>query len=430
MARTQLYLSVLLFLILAVPAVSGTISIQNVAISPTGDLISGQKPPTYVSVSYTVVFFPEGGVTFSSSDTLGMSTDLDNARWNYTVLVDSIPNIQKIVIGNSVDISGWELSYNSRRDVSIQVRLTGDVPTVSATGKKTLVRVADNNVNGPVPGSEVKREANVILPGGVAVPSATSGTETPGVPVQETNPVTNPPEAGPAAKSVSISPEIFMAVFLLISFIPLGLLVFHDYFGLGRLSFPQDFRTRAGIAVLYALCGAGLLFVLSVLQNLYTSLDASNNGIIPVFTLIVLFLVSYFALSAFVLASGAIMSKAFRWTLRLHMVIGVIILFAVPATLFTLGSPLGREVAAAIAVIAALASGLLALLQDHSLAQDLEKDWYTSVRDFFRRAETRVIPHRDTPSESAAAISILNTRLAKGEISLQEYNELKEAMKK
>jgi hypothetical protein len=430
MARTLWYLSLLLILILAVPAVSGTISIQNVVISPSGDLISGQKPPTYVSVSYKVVFFPEGGVTFSSSDTLGMSTDLDNARWNYTVLVDSVPNIQKIVNGNSVDISGWELSYNSRRDISIQVRLTGDVPVVSATGKKTLVRVADNNVNGPVPGSEVKREAIIILPEGAAVPTATSGTETPGVTAQQTSPVTNLPEAGPAAKSVSISPEIFMAIFLLISFIPLGLLVFHDYFGLGRLSFPQDFRVRAGTAVMYALCGAGLLFVLSVLQYLYTSLDASNSGITPAISLVVLFLASYFTLSAFVLASGAILSKAFRWTLRMHMVIGIIVLFAVPATLFALGSIAGRDVAAAIAIVAALASGLLALLQEHSVAQDLGKDWYTSIRDFFRRAETRVIPQRDTHSESAAAIAILNTRLAKGEISLQEYNELKEAMRK
>ena len=183
------------------------------------------------------------------------------------------------------------------------------------------------------------------------------------------------------------------------------------------------------MAVVYALSGAGLLFVMSVVQDLYKSFSPSVTGFGPVFTVNLLFMVSYFALSAFTLAVGSVLSRAFRWTLKVHIVIGVIALFVVPISLFTLGSPSGATVAAVIVIIAAIISALLALLQDHSIARGPGKDWYTSVRDIFRRKET-VGPQKAVLSESAAAISILNTRLAEGEISLQEYQELKEVIKK
>jgi hypothetical protein len=436
MASTKMYLSVLLFLILIVPIVSGSISVQNIAISPTGDLISGQDPPQKVSVSYGINFISSGGVTFSDSDTLGMSTDLDNAHWNYTIILDSNPNTPQVANGKKLDISGWDLSYPSRRDLSIKVILTGDVPVVPATQQKTLIDIADYTANGPVPGSEVIKQANVILPGSVPL-TATSTTRTPGVTNPQT-PITSPVPTStgasstntvPAAGSFNISPEILMIIFLLISFIPLGLLVFHDYFGLGRLTFPQSFSTRGAFAIVYALCGVGLLFVMSVVQDLYKSFSPSITGFGPVFTVIVLFMVSYFALSAFVLAVGSVLSKAFRWTLKVHIVTGVIALFVVPITLYMLGSPSGAAIAAVIVIVAAIISALLALLQDHSLAHGPGKDWYTSIRDIFRRKET-VGPQNAIPNESARAISILNTRLANGEISLQEYQQLKEAIKK
>ena len=96
MTSTKMYLSVLLFLILVIPVVSGSISVQNIAITPSGDLISGQSPPQKVSISYGINFIPSGGVTFSDSDTLGMSTDLDNAHWNYTIILDGNPNTPQI----------------------------------------------------------------------------------------------------------------------------------------------------------------------------------------------------------------------------------------------------------------------------------------------------------------------------------------------
>ena len=437
MPGTKMYLYVLLFLILVIPIASGSIAVQNIAISPSGNLISGQTPPQKVSVSYAIDFYSEAGVTFSDSDTLGMSTDLDNTVWSYTIVLDGNPNTPQVVNGKRLDISGWDISYPSRRDLALKVNLSGDVPVVPATGPKTLIDVAEYAGNGPVPGSEVIKQATIILPGSAPL-TVTSTTQTPGVTNLQTS-ITSPvptstaassTNAVPAAGSFSISPEILMIVFLLISFIPLGLLVFHDYFGLGRLTFPQNRGTRGAIAVVYALCGVGLLFVMSVVQDLYKSFSSSNIGFAPTFTVIVLFIVSYFALSAFILAIGSVLSKAFRWTLKVHMVTGIIALFVVPITLYALGSPQGTNVAVVIVIIAAIISALMALLQEHSLTIGPGKDWYTSIRNFVRRVETRSGPRPGAPSESTAAMSVLNMRLAKGEISLQEYNELKEAIKK
>jgi hypothetical protein len=430
------YLCVLLFLILFVQSVSGVISVDNLAISPSGDLISGRSPPGQVSVSFVIDFFPEGGLTFSSSDTLGMSTDLDNAQWTYQTMLDGNADPGRTATGKNLDITGWELSYPSRRDLSLRVNLTGDVPVVTATGKKTIIRVADFNRNGVVPGSEVFRQVNVILPGSAPAPSVTVPSSPSTVSTQQpdgqsptpTVPVMTQGEPGPAPMSVSVPLSVMTVVILLIAFIPLGLLVFHDYFGLGALPYSLDLRMRAVIAVGYVLCGTGLLFVVSTLQNLYMTQVILNTGLKPVFALLVLFLASYVSLSAYALAISSIISKAFRWTLKVHMVSAVIVLIIVPITLFTLGSSPGREMATVIAITAAVISGLLALFEDHSIRPVQGKDWFTSLRDLFRRAETRVTPLRDSQTETA--ISILNTRLAKGEISLEEYTRLKEAIKK
>ncbi len=131
---------------------------------------------------------------------------------------------------------------------------------------------------------------------------------------------------------------IITVIFLLIAFIPLGLLVFHDYFGLGKLSIPQPFRMRMIIAIVQVLCGIGLLFVLFTLQAIYADLVVAENGLAPFFVLLVLLLVSYVTLSAFALAIGSLLSKAFRWTLKTHSITGIAVLILAPVTIMTLGT--------------------------------------------------------------------------------------------
>ena len=437
MAGLKWYFCVIILLILIIPSVSGSISVGNIIVTPSGDLISGQNPPKLVSVSFKVIFIPEAGVTFSDSNSLDMFTDLENARWSYSIVLDDIANSPLTNTGKSTEINGWLLSYPSRRNLAVLVNMTGEVPTVSTTGKKTLVKVGVyNGVNEVYPGSAVTREANIILPGNPAVSTTAtiqqSGSQTSGtraVTVAGTTPVlTTTPASSTSALSIPIS--IITVLFLLISFIPLGLLIFHDYFGLGKLSFPQPFPVRVGIAVVQVLCGIGLLSVLLMVQDIYTTLVVAGNGLAPVFVLLVLLMVSYVILSAFALAIGSILSKAFRWTLKMHSITGIAVLVLTPVVLVTLGSNTDRTVVIVITIVSALITVLLALSQDHTLQDDLGGDWVSRISGFFQRVKGDLIPKKIIHSDTGNAVGILNTRLAKGEIDLEEYNRLKEAIKK
>ena len=82
----------------------------------------------------------------------------------------------------------------------------------------------------------------------------------------------------------------------------------------------------------------GLLFVLFTLQAIYTNLVTVENGLAPVFVLLVLLLVSYVTLSAFALAIGSLLSKAFRWTLKVHSITGIAALVLAPAAIIILGT--------------------------------------------------------------------------------------------
>ncbi|HTY15786.1 MAG TPA: hypothetical protein VMC42_08785 [Methanoregulaceae archaeon] len=158
-------LVVLILLCLAVPLASASISVVNMAVSPSGDLVSGQTPPTAVTATFRIEFDPEGGETFSAGDTLLMATDLDNAKWTYTVALDGNPNPGISEIGKNVNINGWILNYPSKRDLAMSVTLNGDVPSVNTSGNITIVRVADIGSKGtPVKGSEDITTRNVINP--------------------------------------------------------------------------------------------------------------------------------------------------------------------------------------------------------------------------------------------------------------------------
>lgn len=442
MARLKYYVCMLILLILIIQSVSGALNVRNMVVSPSGDLVSGQIPPKQVSVSFAVNFVPEGGMTFSSGNTLAMFTDLENARWSYSTVLDGNANPPLTDNGKSVEINGWVLSYPSRRDLSVLVNLTGEVPSVSATGKKTVVKVGEYNGGNEVyPGSAVIREANVILPGSPAVPSGTttpatqlSPGQTPVVTATTRASTTAAPSTSAPSLAMVIPVGIITVIFLLIAFIPLGLLVFHDYFGLGKLSIPQQFRIRMIIAIVQVLCGIGLLFVLFTLQAIYADLVVAENGLAPFFVLLVLLLVSYVTLSAFTLAIGSLLAKAFRWTLKTHSITGIAVLILAPVTIMTLGTNpevlQSRTVVVLVAIFAALVTALLALWQDHTLRDDLGSDLFSMLSDFFQRVKGGIKPKKNMQADTGTAITILNTRLAKGEISLEEYNQLKEAIKK
>jgi hypothetical protein len=136
--------------------------VGNVGIAPASDLVSGQ---THVSVSFVVDFPASGGETFSSDDSLQMSTDLTDARWSPVLILDGVETQQPDELGSNVNINGWELSYPSKRELSLRVTMEGTAPVVDSSQNKTILRVATLTAKNTVaPGSEVIHQGYVINP--------------------------------------------------------------------------------------------------------------------------------------------------------------------------------------------------------------------------------------------------------------------------
>ncbi|MDO9540571.1 MAG: hypothetical protein Q7J09_11310 [Methanocalculus sp.] len=105
---------------------------------PSGDL----TPGTRLNIETTVSFATgTTGSTFPGGDTLQFYTDLETARWNIAIVLNSVENPRPLETGRTVRISGFELEYPSGMDLKVRVTLEGVVPTVSATGDKAVLRI-------------------------------------------------------------------------------------------------------------------------------------------------------------------------------------------------------------------------------------------------------------------------------------------------
>jgi len=144
--------------LLCVQAVSA-FTVSSVNIDPSGAL----TPGTPVTVSYKVDFQSSGSTTFSSSNDLQMSTDLEKPKWTYTILLDGVENPRQPTGGKSLTITGFELSYKSGVEESLRVTLEGTTPTVDKTTDKTIVKIQEiDSGNSPITSSIVEKKVSVI----------------------------------------------------------------------------------------------------------------------------------------------------------------------------------------------------------------------------------------------------------------------------
>jgi hypothetical protein len=139
-----------------------------------------------------------------------------------------------------------------------------------------------------------------------------------------------------------------------------------------------------------------MLFVLSRMIALLTAL--TNTLTLPLL-LIVLLLGAYMIFSALALAAGSLLSRPLRWTLKVHVVIGVIVLIVTPILLFSLGQ--GETMGILVTIVAAPVSALLALWQDHSLTLQVRRTIGFPF-GFFNGDETRVPSGSDPYRRSTA----------------------------
>jgi len=164
MKRSQIVVGILLGII-GLVCVTSAFSVGNITISPSGDLVSGV---TRASASYIVKYQSSGGYTFESGNTLQMDTEMDGATWTYSVVLDGIENPSKTENGPNIRLSGWELSYPSKRTVSLKVKMEGVAPAVDKSEEKILVRVRElTGGNAPITGSQVVKTKMVLNPSSI-----------------------------------------------------------------------------------------------------------------------------------------------------------------------------------------------------------------------------------------------------------------------
>jgi hypothetical protein len=160
---TKLIILAAVIFILCVPVVSAW-NVQGLTIAPSGSL----TPNTAVTVSFNVAFPASSGSTFPVGSDLLMTTALANPKWTYTIVLNTVENPRNPVTDQTLDLSGFELSYASTVDESLSVTLTGTAPAGTSTTNQTILDVHEVDSNGDtITSSEVTQSVLVINPADV-----------------------------------------------------------------------------------------------------------------------------------------------------------------------------------------------------------------------------------------------------------------------
>lgn len=145
-------------LIFCIQAVSA-FTVSSITVDPSGSL----TPGTPVIVSFNVELSGAGDETFTSGSELQMSTDLDSAKWSYSLVLDGVVAEQPQNTGRVLSVSGWVLAYPSEMEESLRVTLEGTAPSVSQTTNKTMIKIQEvDSHNNIVTSSVVERTAVIV----------------------------------------------------------------------------------------------------------------------------------------------------------------------------------------------------------------------------------------------------------------------------
>ncbi len=155
--RTK-WILIAVFLIVCIQAVNA-FSVSSISVDPSGSL----TPGTPVIVTFKVDLSGAGDETFTSGNELQMSTDLDAAKWTYSLVLDGIDQPQPSNSGRVLTVSGWVLSYPSSMEESLKVTLEGTTPSVSQTTNKTMIKVAEYDSHSNLLSSSVVERTAVVV---------------------------------------------------------------------------------------------------------------------------------------------------------------------------------------------------------------------------------------------------------------------------
>ncbi len=134
-------------------------SVSSISVDPSGSL----TPGTPVIVTFKVDMSASGDETFPSGNELQLSTDLDAAKWTYSLVLDGVDMEQPSNSGRVLSVSGWVLSYPSSVEEALKVTLEGTAPSVSQTTNKTLIKIAEYDSHSNLLSSSVVERTAVVV---------------------------------------------------------------------------------------------------------------------------------------------------------------------------------------------------------------------------------------------------------------------------
>lgn len=151
-AKVRHSLPALAFLFILIAPVSGTFSLQSVAIHPS---VEALKPAEAMTIRATAQIIPQGPTTYIEGYTMVLSTELDPVKWDVAVLVDGNRAAVFEKTGSTVFINGYLLSYPTTRDVALEISVDGYSPKGTAETGFIAIRITElNNQGRPVSGSD------------------------------------------------------------------------------------------------------------------------------------------------------------------------------------------------------------------------------------------------------------------------------------
>jgi hypothetical protein len=127
-SRGWLFCLALLFLISGAAA----FTVSSTTITPSGVVNPGD------AVNITSTVYAASGAAFPSYDDLQFVTELDDAVWSYTILVNGVENVRPAERGRILTISGFELNYQNKDEVVVRVLLKAQVPATFASGSEKM----------------------------------------------------------------------------------------------------------------------------------------------------------------------------------------------------------------------------------------------------------------------------------------------------
>lgn len=138
------------------------------SITTSPSQLNALKPGDIVSeVSGTIVLPASGDQTFALDDTLDFYTQLDNAKWSISVVINGVENPARTSGGKHATVLGMDLAYiASKYDIKVKFSMTeGVVPASFTAGDIILVRALEIDTHSDQVGAAVYKNGTVINTG-------------------------------------------------------------------------------------------------------------------------------------------------------------------------------------------------------------------------------------------------------------------------